>query len=78
LLYGKLKQAKGNIQFADREWREARTRQENYWLIVVGNMATEPVPRIIRNPHALLPAHSKYRQSIVVEWHSTVSVNSPD
>jgi transcriptional regulator with XRE-family HTH domain len=73
-----LKQTKGNIQFTDREWNEARLRQENYWLVIIGNIATQPVPRIIRNPHALLPAHSTYRQSIVVEWHSTVSVNSQD
>jgi len=73
-----LKQAKGNIQFTDREWSEARIRQENYWLVVVGNMATQPVPRIIRNPHTHLPAHSRYRQSIVIEWHSTVAVDSLD
>lgn len=71
-----LKQTKGNIQFTDREWSEARIRQENYWLVVVGNIATEPLPRIIRNPHAQLAAYSTYRQSIVVEWHSIVSVNS--
>ncbi|MFN8489196.1 MAG: helix-turn-helix domain-containing protein [Caldilineaceae bacterium] len=70
-----LKQTKGSIQFTDREWSEARIRQENYWLIVVGNIASEPLPRIIRNPHSQLSAHSTYRQSIVIEWHSTVSVN---
>lgn len=73
-----LKQTKGNIQFTDREWSEARIRQENYWLVVVGNIATEPLPRIIRNPHAQLSAYSTYRQSIVVEWHSTISVNPQD
>jgi len=71
-----IKQAQGNILFTDREWTEARLRQENYWLIVVGNMAAQPLARIIRNPHATLAASSTYRQSIVVEWHATVSVNS--
>jgi hypothetical protein len=69
-----LKQAKGNVQFTDREWSEARIRQENYWLVVVGNIASQPIPRIIRNPHDLLSARSTYRQSIAIEWHSMVSV----
>ena len=73
-----LKQTKGNILFTDREWREAQLRQENYWLVVIGNIATQPVPRIIRNPHQILSAHSTYRQAIMVEWHSMVSVDSPD
>ncbi|MDQ3248759.1 MAG: DUF3883 domain-containing protein, partial [Chloroflexota bacterium] len=70
-----MKQAQGNILFTDREWMEARLRQDNYWLVVVGNIATQPSPRIIRNPHAVLPSYSTYRQSIVVEWHSKVSVD---
>ena len=70
-----IKPAQGSILFTDREWTEARLRQDNYWLVVVGNMATQPLARIIRNPHATLAASSTYRQSIVVEWRSTVSVN---
>lgn len=70
-----LKQTHGGIQFTDREWSEARIRQENYWLVVVGNITTQPVPRVIRNPYGALTAYSTYRQSIVVEWHSTVSVS---
>ena len=70
-----IKQTQGSILFTDREWTEARLRQDNYWLVVVGNMATQPLARIIRNPHATLAASSTYRQSIVVEWRSTVSVN---
>lgn len=70
-----IKPAQASILFTDREWTEARLRQDNYWLVVVGNMATQPLARIIRNPHATLAASSTYRQSIVVEWRSTVSVN---
>jgi hypothetical protein len=70
-----IKQAQGSILFTDREWTEARLRQDDYRLVVVGNIATQPVARIIRNPHTTLTASSTYRQSIVVEWRSTVSVN---
>ena len=69
-----LKEIKGNIQFTDREWNEARIKQENYWLVVIGNMSIKPVSRIIRNPHTLLSVRSTYRQSIIIEWHSTISV----
>lgn len=70
-----LKASKGGIQFTDREWSEAKNRHEDYWLIVIGNLSQEPVPRIIRDPHASLPIDSKYRQSITVEWHTVVSVD---
>lgn len=70
-----LKTSKGGIQFTDREWTEAKNRQEDYWLIVIGNLSTQPVPRIVRDPHATLPAESKYRQSITIEWHSYISIS---
>ncbi len=69
-----LKTSKGSILFTDREWSEAKNRHENYWLIVVGNLSLQPVPRIIRNPYATLLVESKYRQSITVEWHSHISI----
>lgn len=69
-----LKAAKGGIQFTDREWREAKIRRENYWLIVIGTLETQPTPRIIRDPHAVLPISSTFRQSLTVEWHSQISV----
>ncbi len=69
-----LKASKGGIQFTDREWNEAKNRCENYWLIVVGGLSGEPVPRIIRDPHSVLPTESKYRQTLTVEWHSYISV----
>lgn len=31
-----MKQPKGEILFTDREWFEAKIRQDNYWLVVVG------------------------------------------
>lgn len=69
-----LKEMQGGILFTDREWMEAKSRQENYWLIVIGNLKAEPVPRIIHNPHACLTAQSAYRQSLTIEWRSVVSV----
>ncbi len=69
-----MKQTKGDILFTDREWLEAKLRQDNYWVVVVGNLIAEPTARIIKNPHSQLNVRSTYRQSITVEWHSTVAV----
>jgi len=71
-----IKAPKGGIQFTDREWMEAKNRRENYWLIVVGNLSLQPIPKIIRDPHTMLQIQSKFRQSITVEWHSVVSASS--
>ncbi len=69
-----LKQHSGSILFTDREWFEAKLRGSDYWVVVVGNLATEPMARIIRDPHTTLPARSIYRQRISVDWQASVSV----
>jgi hypothetical protein len=69
-----LKGTKGSILFTDREWEVAKTRRENYWMVVVGNLAKAPTPRIIQDPWNNLTVDSRYRQALVVEWHSVVSV----
>jgi len=71
-----MKQPKGQILFTDREWLEAKIRQDNYWVVVVGNLIAEPVARIIKNPHSHLTVRSTYRQSIAVEWHSTIHIEA--
>ncbi len=65
---------KGAIQFTDREWTEAKIRLSNYWLVVVGNLASSPSARVIHNPYENLSVRSTYRRSISVEWHSTVTI----
>jgi hypothetical protein len=69
-----LKALSGGILFTDREWAEAKLRRTNYWLVVVGNLSADPIPRIIRDPYASLSIHSAYRQTLSVEWRSIVSV----
>lgn len=55
-----LKPMSGGIQFTDREWAEAKHRRTNYWLVVVGNLAVDPVARVVRDPHAVLQANCVY------------------
>lgn len=68
-----IKQKRGDIQFTDREWTEAKYRGENYLLAIVGNLIAEPVARVIPNPYAALVATCSYRTSISAAWRSTVS-----
>lgn len=67
-----LKSTRGTIQFTDREWTEARVRGDNYWVVVVGNLATQPTSKIFRDPYRSIAIKSRYRQTIAVEWISTV------
>ena len=69
-----LKLTKGDIQFTDREWREARERRTNYWLIVVGNIAANPKGKVIINPHDELSVSCSYQQTISAIWRSKVEV----
>lgn len=69
-----MKQTAGSIQFTDREWSEAALRLDYYWLIIIGNLASKPIPRIVQNPHAVLTAHCSYQTSIAAVWRSSVRV----
>ena len=69
-----LKANRGAIQFTDREWTEARVRGSNYWVVVVGNLATQPTSKIFRDPYHSITIQSRYRQTIAVEWISTVAL----
>ena len=69
-----LKENKGSIQFTDREWAEAKARRADYWVILVGNLAAQPTAKIFRDPYHLLSVKSRYRQTVAVEWYSTVTI----
>lgn len=70
-----LKPMSGGILFTDREWSEAKYRRDNYWLIVVGNLAADPMVRVVRDPHAALTVHCTYQTSVTAVWRSTFSVH---
>ena len=71
-----LKPLHGGILFTDREWLEAKRRRQNYFLVVVGNLAAEPLARVFSDPYNLLPASCTLQTSVTASWRSTVSVSS--
>ena len=64
----------GAIQFTDREWSEAKIRRVEYWLIVVGNIASTPIFRLWKDPYRVLAAQCRYQRSVAAVWTSKVSL----
>lgn len=71
-----LKQVTGEILFTDREWSEASTRLEDYWLVVIGNLDAKPRGKVLRNPHCNLRAICSYQVTVAAVWRSKFSVAS--
>jgi hypothetical protein len=69
-----IKSVKGDILFTDREWREAGIRACDYWLVVVGNLASRPVFRVWMNPRATIQAQCRYQSSVTAAWRSRVTL----
>jgi Domain of unknown function (DUF3883) len=69
-----LKGPSGPIQFTDREWSEAKMRQAEYWLVVVGNINETPIFRLWKDPHRALSARCRYQRSIAAVWTSRVTL----
>ncbi len=64
----------GAIQFTDREWREAKVRQAEYWLVVVGNITATPVFQLWKDPHRVLSVQCRYQRSVAAVWTSRVAI----
>lgn len=71
-----LKLPAGEVLFTDREWSEANTRLENYWLVVIGNLDSRPRGRVLRNPYQNLRATCSYQVTVAAVWRSKFSVAS--
>jgi len=69
-----MKRLRGGILFTDREWTEATTRRQNYWLVVVGNVESNPVARLIPDPTTGLQAKCQYQTTITASWRANVAV----
>lgn len=71
-----LKGLSGAIQFTDREWSEAKVRRNEYWLVVVGNVAATPVFKLWKDPQRVLDAQCRYQRSIAAVWTSRVALGT--
>jgi hypothetical protein len=71
-----LKLKMGEILFTDREWKEARTRCKNYWLVVIGNLDSAPQGRLVHDPYHVLEATCSYQVTVSAVWRSKISIAS--
>jgi len=69
-----LKSMRGGILFTEREWSEARDRRENYWVVVVGNLAAEPLARVFPDPVKVFDATCQVVKSASTVWTAEASV----
>lgn len=68
-----IKNRSGPILFTDREWTEARRREEDYWLVVIGNLSATPTPKYLRNPSRTLQARCRYITQVSTVWTSSIT-----
>lgn len=71
-----LRDLRGELLFTDREWREAKLRRLDYWVVVVGNIATTPIARLLRDPVANLAARCAYQRTLVANWRAPFGVDA--
>ncbi len=69
-----MKQMRGGILFTDREWSEAKARRADYWLVVVGNIESNPIAKLFPDPTTTLEAECKYQTTIAASWRASVAV----
>jgi len=69
-----LKATSGGILFTEREWIEAESRRRDYWVIVVGNLAVDPVARVFADPIRAFEAKCLVVRSASTVWTAQASV----
>lgn len=69
-----MKQMRGGVLFTDREWSEAKARRADYWLVVVGNIESNPIAKLFPDPATTLRADCKYQTTITASWRANVAV----
>lgn len=70
-----LRTNQGSVLFTDREWTEARSRRDDYLLVVVGNLDREPGYRIFANPCQILEARCRHQATISATWSAKVALD---
>ena len=58
----------GGITFTDKEWSTAQEMGEDYFLVIVRNVATEPQFSVIRNPRTVLNPEFRAYTTVQIGW----------
>jgi hypothetical protein len=66
--------AAGDILFTDMEWNVAKKTRKEYWLVVIGCLPDQPLPKLFVDPFACLRIRSIVERCTRVSWRSRVRV----
>jgi hypothetical protein len=58
----------GGILFTDKEWRTARKYGDNYYLVIIRNVSTNPTIEVIQDPAKKLEPKRNIYTSVQVSW----------
>jgi uncharacterized protein DUF3883 len=58
----------GGILFTDKEWRTARKYSDNYYLVIIRNVSTNPTIEVIQDPAKKLEPKRNIYTSVQVSW----------
>lgn len=59
----------GGITFTSKEWDTARTNGDNYYLVIVRNVSSEPDFQVIQNPYKVLAPKKSVFTTVQVRWN---------
>ena len=71
-----IKRHRGQILFTDHEWQQANRRQDDYWLVIVGCLESDPSGKLVKNPAQNIEVACSIRNTTAVSWQATISVQS--
>ncbi|MFG0251405.1 MAG: DUF3883 domain-containing protein [Phycisphaerales bacterium JB038] len=69
-----LQAKRGPILFTDHEWRTARARGADYWVVVIGNIAATPRSLVIEDPVARIEVAKRVERRTARSWVGEVAV----
>jgi Protein NO VEIN, C-terminal len=69
-----LQAKRGLILFTDHEWRTARARGADYWVVVIGDIAVRPRSRVIVDPAAEIEVAARVERRVARSWVGKVAV----
>lgn len=59
----------GGITFTSKEWETAESKGDNYYLMIVRNVSSEPEFQLIQNPYNVLSPKKSVFTTAQIRWN---------
>ena len=63
----------GGISFTSKEWSVAKVEAENYFLVLVKNISSDPIIEIIQNPAKVLKPKKYIFTTVQIRWNLAIA-----